>query len=258
MTGEGVWVRCIRCEQVFFQPSPNRQERPRPETSPDSGLLDRFETMGEEPWQGETAVEIQGEDELPSTTKTASSRRSVWILGAILVVLLCIGAFLYLYPSAIDTIMGKALQVYPAITGLLSGESPAKAIGPAQVKIVDLKQRLVENAVMGPIRVVEGMAVNASSAPMTRIKVKAELYDVIGTRVMEGSSYCGNLLTDYELKTAEEAFMIKKMSTPQGTDISNERIVPNSMVPFMILFLREPPGVVKTLVMPVEAERLLP
>jgi hypothetical protein len=203
-------------------------------------------------------MEVEEDDVRPPTTKAASSRRSVWILGTILVVLLIIGAFLYLSPAALDTIMGKAVQVYPAVTGLLSGESPAKAIGPAQVRIVDLKQRFVENAVMGPVRVVEGMAVNASSAPMTRIKVKAELYDVIGARVMEGAAYCGNLLTDYELKTAEEAFMIKKMSVPQGTDISNERIVPNGMVPFMIVFLREPPGVVKTLVTPVEAERLLP
>ena len=62
IAGEGIWVRCTRCEQVFFQSSPYPRERFEPEPSPDSDLPDRFETIGGEPWRGEKAMEVE-EDE---------------------------------------------------------------------------------------------------------------------------------------------------------------------------------------------------
>jgi hypothetical protein len=182
----------------------------------------------------------------------------IWVLGFILIIMIAVGVIFFLYPAAGDVILKQISTVFPAAGGFLRGDNNVPAVGPAQVKMVDLKQRFVENAMMGNIRVVEGMAVNGSPEPMTRIKVRAELYDLIGTPVRQNVAYCGNLLTDQELKTATEDQIVRKLSVPQGTDISNDRVTPNGMIPFMIIFLREPPGVTKTLVMPIEAERLLP
>lgn len=252
ITEEGVWVRCSRCQNVFFQLSlPGADMRKEPVAAPEI-LLAKVPVE-----EAELFPDDREEEPVPEERKKTSLW--TWVLGAVLIVMLVgVGTF-FLYPAAGDIVLKKVYTVFPGLEGLLpGGDSSVPAVGPAQVKIVDLKQRFVENSMMGNIRIVEGMALNASSEPMARIKVKGELYDLIGARVRESFSYCGNLLSDQELKTATEEQIAKKLSNPQGADISNDRITPNGMVPFMIIFLREPPGVNKTLVQPIEAERLLP
>lgn len=257
MTEEGVWVRCSRCQNVFFQRSPLGADVRQPDILKEPDAPSELLPPKTPPEEAELFPEkLEEEDFVPEPKK--KSPLLIWILGVILVILIACGGSLYLYPDAGDLILKKIYNVYPGLQGLLFGERAVPKVGPAQVKIVDLKQRFVENSMMGNIRIVEGMALNASSEPMARIKVKAELYDIIGARVRESFSYCGNLLSDQELKTATEEQIAKKLSTPQGSDISNDRITPNGMVPFMIIFLREPPGVTKTLVLATEAERLLP
>jgi predicted Zn finger-like uncharacterized protein len=251
ITGEGVWVRCSRCQNLFFQMSPPEMRVGKKEVVPET-FMDK--TL---PLERELLPEYMEEDMLPVEPEKKSALL-IWVLGFILVMMIAAGVIFFLYPAAGDIILKQISTVFPAAGGLLRQDANVPAIGPAQVKIVDLKQRFVENAIMGNIRVVEGMAVNGSPEPMTRIKVRAELYDLIGTPVRQNVAYCGNLLTDQELKTATEEQIARKLAIPQGTDISNDRVTPNGMIPFMIIFLREPPGVTKTLVMPIEAERLLP
>jgi hypothetical protein len=60
------------------------------------------------------------------------------------------------------------------------------------------------------------------------------------------------------LATLTEEQMQQELSIPQGSDISNDRIESSGQIPFMVVFANEPPGVVKTTVMPAGAERLLP
>jgi len=223
----------------------------------DSPVVDPFDMMP----SLDRDITADGLDEGSPQEQEVPKRRSsvmMWILGAVFIILAAIGAVCYAYPAVGIEAVKQIATFFPAASALLPPEADVKNIGPAQIKITDLKQRFVEHAMMGNIRVVEGMAVNTASEPMTRIKVRAQLFDVIGTPVGDSASYCGNLLTDQELKTAAEEQIVRKLSIPQGTDISNDRVPPNGMVPFMIVFFREPPGVAKALVMPLEAERLLP
>jgi predicted Zn finger-like uncharacterized protein len=251
ITGDGVWVRCSRCQNLFFQ-------MPLPETDERRDADEPMPPVDKTPPFEREMLPESIEEDIPEDESEKKSNAFIWVMGFLLVILIAIGGGLFLFPQGGDVIIKKISTIFPAAEGFLRGSPPVPAVGPAQVKMVDLKQRFVENAMMGTIRVVEGMAMNTSSVPMTRIKVRAELYDVLGTPVRQGVSYCGNLLTDQELKAATEEQIAAKLALPQGTDISNERIAPNSMIPFMIVFLREPPGVTKTMVMPIEAERLLP
>jgi hypothetical protein len=134
----------------------------------------------------------------------------------------------------------------------------SEEVGPAQVDIADVRQRLVSNTTMGTIRVLEGTAINRSAFPMTRIKVKGEITDAYTVVLGVRESYCGNLLNADELATMTEDQIQKELSNPQGSDVSNDRVVPQGRIPFMIVFTREPAGVVKTFATPVGAERLLP
>ena len=250
ITDDGVWVRCSRCQHVFFQASGPGEPTIRkgdviPEPAVDK-MPDRELVTGD-------AEEPAVPDE-----PVKKSSLTAWVLGLVLIILIFAGGAFYIYPPIGEVVIKQITAIFPAASGFLQGDAGVPAVGPAQVRIVDLKQRFVENAVMGNIRVVEGMAVNGASEPMTRIKVRAELYDALGTPIRQSVSYCGNLLTDQELKTVMEEQIVRKLSVPQGTDISNDRVPPKGMIPFMIIFLREPPGVTKTLVTPIEAERLLP
>jgi len=51
--------------------------------------------------------------------------------------------------------------------------------------------------------------------------------------------------------------IFKRLSRPEGHNNSNHKIMPNGTIPFMIVFTREPAGVIKTTVRTVGAERLL-
>jgi hypothetical protein len=111
---------------------------------------------------------------------------------------------------------------------------------------------------MGTIRVLEGTAINRSAFPMTRIKVKGEITDAYTVVLGVRESYCGNLLNADELATMTEDQIQKELSNPQGSDVSNDRVLPQGRIPYMIVFTREPAGVVKAFATPVVAERLLP
>jgi len=73
----------------------------------------------------------------------------------------------------------------------------------------------------------------------------------------ERTSYAGNVLTDDELMNLPEEEILRRLSRPEGNNNSNDKIVPNGQIPFMIVFTHEPPGVIKTTVTTNGAERLL-
>ena len=107
----------------------------------------------------------------------------------------------------------------------------------------------------GSVRVLEGQAVNASKYPMTRIQIRAELLDGGGNVLAAHTAYSGNVLTDNELAGLSDVEMQKKLSLPQGSTISNDRIEPGGEIPFMIVFANEPLGVTRTVCLPTAAEQ---
>ena len=113
------------------------------------------------------------------------------------------------------------------------------------------------NVNVGNLRVIQGIVMNQSGVPLTRIKVKADLVDPLDTMVVQKQSYSGNLLTDEELTVMSDEEIQRKLSNLQGTTISNDRVPPGGQIPFMIVVALEPPGIAKTYVMIAGAERLL-
>jgi predicted Zn finger-like uncharacterized protein len=204
-------------------------------------------------WQGES--QDDGEESPGEIERRA--RRMPWKLLAwmTVLVLLVVGLYLWFFP-------GAGQQAWQELSSLAVFEQiwpKAKPVqvGPAQVMLQDVRQRFVGNGLLGDIRIVEGMAVNQSKYPLTRISIRGELYDAGAAVIRERLTYCGNLLSDQELATLTEEQMQQELSIPQGSDISNDRIEPSGQIPFMVVFANEPRGVVKTTVVPAGAERLL-
>lgn len=253
---DGAWVRCTRCQKVFFQYPPLlplEVDKPEASEQPQAFAADLKTVDMRSPDEIQNFPEIA---EL-SEPRPPAKRIWVWVLSAILLLLAAGGGSFFLFPEYGQLAMKELNALFPGLASFTAQEASVPAVGPAQVKIVDVKQRFINNALLGNIRIVEGVAMNTSSYPMARIKVRGELFDMIGTPVRDSSAFCGNLLTDEELGIMSEEQIFRELANPQGSDIPNDKIAPNGTILFMIVFIREPAGVTRTFVMPVAAERLL-
>lgn len=294
---EGGWLRCSRCQKVFFQNPPLTASREAMEKAPPAVGGERPDTApAAPPREGGSAPPAAGIDRAAAETVAAAAgpnreeerplrereyvplevaglsrddreeqspepvgrtrKIRVWALGIIMLILAAAGGALFVFPEYGSLVIGELQSLFPGL-GLTSSPEAPPALGPAQVKIVDVRQRFVGNPLLGNLRVVEGLAMNTSPYPMTRIKIRGELYDMAGALVKEGAAFCGNLLSDEELGIMSEEQIFRELAIPQGSDVLNDRIAPQGTIPFMLVFVREQPGVEKTLVLPVAAERLL-
>ena len=288
--GEGIWVRCSQCKNVFFVDNPSEAGK--------TSSRDREKNMGAEDVkksaslhkrtaQGQIMLDQKEDTKGPETVTGGDFEKEVGDIGKyksirtenvhddrpdrdkiteektgmkpvasrgrqmvyLLIVLLMGGVYFTFFA---DTDWQATFEK------ILGMSKKSEEVGPAQVDVADVRQRLVGNMTMGTIRVLEGTAINHSSFPMTRIKVKGEVTDAYTVVLGVKESYCGNLLNADELANMTEDQIQKELSNPQGSDVSNDRIVPQGRIPFMIVFTREPAGVVKAFATPIGAERLLP
>jgi len=291
---EGAWVRCSRCQNVFFQHPPLSTIRAVPdqgavsggdekglapmvaegrETPPSAGvdasLREEIDTTGMSAREEDaplrermtipaslSAPPQDAREEGPAAPSGGAKKIRVWVLGLIMLILAATGGAMFVFPEYGQMVMGELNVLFPGL-GLKTTPEATAAVGPAQVRIADVRQRFVANPMLGNIRVVEGLAMNTSSYPMTRIKIRGELYDLVGALVKDSASFCGNILSDEELAIMSEEQIFRELAIPQGSDVPNDRINPQGAIPFMLVFVREPAGVDKTMVMPIAAERLL-
>jgi len=283
--GEGVWGRCSRCKNVFFVDNPvkleaaslsgqekngetgisetgeagkkdvedpgNEGKKPEPEffkdVENDREDIDKCEVADFEKTEDGKIHDKEEIVEEEVRRKRGLTRGKQFIY---LFIILMLGGIYFMFFTETS---GQLL-----FEKLLGTGQKIEEVGPAQVELANLRQRLITNTVIGTIRVIEGTAINQSSLPMTRIKVKGELTDAYTVVLGVRESYCGNILTGDELVTMTEEHIQRELSNPLGSDVSNDRIGPQGQIPFMIVFTREPPVVVKAFVTPVGAERLLP
>jgi predicted Zn finger-like uncharacterized protein len=319
--GDGVWVRCSRCQHVFFQERSAAGESlsPAPADEPEIPSVrisdarrvseDGFSLSGERqpPAASEKEVnppfltsevnkevspeiykeptiagveadmekdslrdQVVGWEEVPAEEEFPEDEpaRGWWgwlVLKIaaliILVTLIAGGLSLWYFPELRTMTLEWAspwLRSVPGIEKFLDLGTEAKSPETVQtpVGLKEIRQRSVANLLAGNLRVIEGIAVNQSSAPLARIRVRLVISDAFDAILGEKIAYCGNLLTDAELSTLAEAEIQRELSTPQGSDVSNERIAPNGQIPFMIVFSQEQAGAIKTVVTPAGADRV--
>lgn len=297
MESDGVWLRCSRCQHVFFQDNPQNlktgsipmeKEYPvstegtmqaeasvsggdedvalfldnvmKAKNDSDRELIPEIEKpLNEENGEDESTLAFELAEEENQQKGGRFSRKGFWKILTIglwiIAVIVIVPAIIYyfVFPQTGDRLL-KIINQY-VDTGLSGSSRPEIVVG--QVKLQDIRQRILNNFVLGPIRVVEGTAVNQADYPVSRIIIKGEIVDAYAVILGERSTYAGNILTDEELTTLPEEAIFSKLSQPEGGNNSNDKIVPNGMIPFMIVFTREPAGVIKTTVKTVGAERLL-
>jgi predicted Zn finger-like uncharacterized protein len=317
MEGDGAWVRCSRCQHVFFQerpasdfpaaepeipsvrisdarrtpndhfpateegpasaglkmeiplqPKAGAEQTPAIEFEKESSLEGLEADLGREPLGGPASGVEKGEEAADREDEAAEggTGRKRWgrmllKLFALLIFMAIVAGtvYLYLFPEVRTQVFAWAspwLRGVPVLENLAGTEMKSGGTVLSPVRIKDVRQRSVANLLTGNLRVIEGVAVNQASYPLSRIRVRlviADAYDVVlGEKVVS----CGNLLTDVELSAMAEAEIQRELSIPQGSDVSNERIPPNGEIPFMIVFSQDQAGAVKTTVVPAGADRI--
>jgi hypothetical protein len=293
MQGSGVWLRCSRCGHVYFQENPLM----KPETDLPSGPVTPVEESipveksQELPDQSPSVVyrdadgfhsldkvmeakkylneeinldiektpgeNITGENEEVEQKELLALKSSgkIWKIAVWSVfVILIIPAVIYflVFPEFGEQIIKNVL----VSVGISEPAKPEIVISQA-VKLQDVRHRMINNYILGQIGVVEGTAVNRADYPISRIQIKGEILDAYSVVLGDHTSYAGNILTDEELTTLSEEEILMKLSHPEGLNNSNDKIMPNGQIPFMIVFSHETAGVIKTTVVTVGAERLL-
>jgi predicted Zn finger-like uncharacterized protein len=199
---------------------------------------------------------LEDEDEEPEMQPPKKrSRRVLQIVIWSVAVIIIIPAIVYfvIFPQMGD----RMLKLANKYVNIGAQEPVRPEIVTGQVKLQDIRQRILNNYILGPVRVVEGTAVNQADYPISRIVIKGEIVDAYAVVLGERISYAGNVLSDEELTTMSEDEMLRRISLPEGRNNSNDKITPNGQIPFMIIFTREPAGAIKTTVTVVGAERLL-
>ena len=300
--GDGVWVRCTRCQHVFFQPRPSETGGEAAKDIPSIRISDAKRVPDDHlPPEGEPLIKSESSSEifqasLPAKPRAAENepvvdfgreilptavdeiRRTIekgeqpskrpkkrrrWIkgilevVGVLIFIAIVAGAvFLYTSPEVRNSVWGLVPPSLKGITFLEkiipeSGKKEPEKISGVQplseeLLIKDMRLRTAPNIITGNLQVIEGTVVNQNTFPIARIKMRLVITDADDMVLGDKYFYCGNILTDEELGTLTETEMERELSNPEGSDVSNESIAPNGVIPFMILYTQNKQEVVKT------------
>jgi hypothetical protein len=275
MEGDGIWARCSRCQHVFFKENPQKKlpyEQADQDSRVEGGQGGPFQDMrSSKPYEtpkyfDDMETENEAEEDLYEgkvyggrPREGIGKRMAKLAAYALLAILILIILAIWTFPQIGEKFfqgLSDTQDYIRTLTGQYNNGSDQFNL--SQMQIQDVRQRYINNLLVGRIRIIEGTVLNPSKYYISNIKVRGEILNASGIIVAQKESYCGNLLTDEELIIKTEDEMFQGLSNPSGSDVSNEKVAPDGQIPFMILLIREPAGVVKTIVTLTGAERLLP
>ena len=260
--GEGFWVRCTRCENVFFQENPSADSTPppmdlvEPGEEEDEQVLDDLSVIIDEIQRGdegeisEKIEDIYAPEEREDHPEkiTLKKKKVLWsppeLFAYLIVVLLIVGGvYMWLFPDfrvrVIDRI--TTLPVFERIVGT-DEESQGIDVEKSAVEITDIEEKYIENWVIGNLLVVEGIAVNNNEYSVSKIRVRGKVLDGSGGSIMEVESYCGTIISDEELLNLTEIEIRQELSNPYGSGFPNKDIPYGGKIPFMLVFTNPAEG----------------
>lgn len=162
----------------------------------------------------------------PAKKSTAFSILIKALLLIILAALIVGGAMLYF--SGPEEINQKIRQYF--------GQATQTATQIGQISLGTLEGRFLTSEQAGEIFLIRGEAINNFDQPRSAIQVKGVLYDQHGKPLMQKTVFCGNQITDEQLRTLPFEELEQMMGNQFGKDLSNMKIDPRKSIPFDIVF----------------------
>jgi predicted Zn finger-like uncharacterized protein len=263
--GEGFWVRCTRCDNVFFQENPISDSTPplvdlvEPEEEEDEQVLDDLSVIideierGDEGGVSEKIEDIYAPEERedhPEETITLKKKKVLWsplelIAYLIVVILVVVGVYMWLFPDLGMKVIDKIITL-PALERIVGTKEVSQGGGvdveKSAIEITDIEERYIENWVIGNILVVEGIVVNNNDYSVSKLKVRGKVLNETGGSIMEAESYCGTIISDEELSNLTEIEIRQELSNPYGNGFPNKDIPYGGKIPFMLVFTNPAEG----------------
>ncbi len=130
------------------------------------------------------------------------------------------------------------LGQFPDVDFLIKRFLPQETAAPAasQIKITDPSGIFVNNSEAGQLFVIQGKAVNGYAEPRSALAVKGQLFNRSGDLLREQTVFCGNTLSENELKTLPLAKLRERTENQFGDSLSNLNVGPGKSIPFTIVF----------------------
>jgi len=215
----GAKVRCSKCQHIFqVRQEPLGQPAPSVEIPP---------------------KEIPGVLEEQSQRKGRAGSRFPTLTLLIVVLMLAgigYGSFVIWQKSADLRKLATNLPSFKQYLGLRDETE-------GYISVEKLRGYYLESAKSSKIFVIEGQAVNHWKESRSFIKVKGILLDAKGEKVAQKVAYCGNILSEKDLKELDPEAIEKSLSSQFGISFSNVNIPPDKFVPFMIAFADPAPKI---------------
>jgi predicted Zn finger-like uncharacterized protein len=141
---------------------------------------------------------------------------------------------------------------FPDVNSLLQRFMPPATTTSAvsRIKVTELNGFFVNNTEAGQLFVVRGVATNGYSEPRSAMAVKGQIFNRDGGLLRERVAYCGNALSENELRSLPLAKLRERSDNQFGDSLSNLNVAPGKSVPFVIVFSNLPPNLAEFSVEP--------
>ena len=203
-------------------------EIPEPPSAPlrqKEPVIKKTEVVAEEqPSSTDTVIEEEPE-EAPSAPKKGIS--PLIIAALILAVIAGLGYGGYILLNS----MGIPIP-------FISKPAPSKVQDPGNFKIkpFDISSKFVDNSKIGKFFVITGKVKNEYPAARGSIQVVGKLYTKDKVMAKEETVFCGNILSDVDLASAEPATIQERLQNRSGDNGANLKLAPGDAISFMIVF----------------------
>lgn len=118
----------------------------------------------------------------------------------------------------------------------LFGQQKLEQTAPGQITLTGLEGRFIQNEQAGELFLIEGQAVNNYKEPRAAIQVKGIIYDQTGQALLQKTVFCGNPISEEDLKALPFAELETFMGNQFGKKLSNMKVAPKQQIPFIIVF----------------------
>jgi predicted Zn finger-like uncharacterized protein len=148
--------------------------------------------------------------------------------------------FLRMFTAAIAIIVLSALG-YFGYSSLSSPSGPAVSEA-GKISINAVKSVFVKNSGAGELLVISGNALNEYTKPQASLQIKVAVFNDAGQSVAAKTAYCGNPLTEEQLKSLPLENIEAAMANQFGDSLANMSVAPGKSIPFVVVVANLPPG----------------
>lgn len=172
-----------------------------------------------------------GNKEVPRAT-TSRSVLSILLLFLLLVILTAAAGAGYLVWQ------GKTAEL-ERIVATLTGQKTNQE-QPGVIRFANLQGSFMTNQQEGEIFVIRGTAINEYREARAAIQVKGVIYDKSGKALLQKTIFCGNPISDDDLRKLPYIKMEEMMGNQFGASLANLNVTTGQSIPFTIVFRNLP------------------